>query len=331
MQPVFERAKARPARVVYAEGEDERVLRAVQSLVDGELAHPILVGRRGVIERRVRELGLRMDLHESVRLLDPALDEALFAPLVERYQKLVARRGVPPEAAARRVRTRPTVAAAMLVEAGEADAAICGGSGDWWRHMQYILQIIPKRPGVSRIYALSCLILPAGVLFLCDTHMNLEPTAEQLAEMTLLAADAVSAFGVAPKAALLSHSSFGSSHSPSARRMRQALALIRERAPALEIDGEMHGDAALAETIRHRLVPDSPLAGAANLLIMPGLDAAHIAFTLLKTAADGLPIGPLLLGTAKPVHVVSPSVTARGILNISALAALESQAPVRRG
>ncbi len=326
MRPVFERAKAAPARVVYAEGEDERVLRAVQNLVDDDMARPILIGRRGVIERRVRELGLRMDLRESVQLIDPGQDEAVFAPLVAEYQRLVARHGVPPEAAARRVRTRPTVAAILLLHAGLADAAICGGSGDWWRHMQYIMQVIPKRPEVSRIYALSCLILQAGALFICDTHMNVDPTAEQIAEMTLLAADAVRGFGLQPKAALLSYSSFGSSNAPSARRMRQALALIRERAPLLEIDGEMHADAALVEAIRRRMVPESSLTGAANLLIMPSLDAANIAFNLLKAAADGLPVGPLLLGMAKPVHVVAPSVTARGILNVSALAALEAQA-----
>ncbi len=326
MRPVFERAKATPARVVYAEGEDERVLRAVQSLVDDDMARPILIGRRAVIERRVRELGLRMDLQESVQVLDPGQDEAVFAPLVVEYQRLVARRGVPPDAAARRVRTRPTVAASMILHAGRADAAICGGSGDWGRHMQYVLQVIPKRPEVSRIYALSCLIVPAGVLFFCDTHMNIDPTAEQIAEMTLLAADSVRSFGLHPKAALLSHSSFGASNSPTARKMRRALTLIRERAPHLEIDGEMHADAALAEAIRHRLVPDSPLTGAANLLVMPDLNAANIAFNLLKAAAEGLPVGPLLLGMSKAVHVVPPSVTARGILNVSAIAALEAQA-----
>ena len=326
MRPVFERAKAAPARVVYAEGEDERVLRAVQSLVDDDMARPILIGRRAVIERRVRELGLRMDLQESVQVLDPGQDEAVFAPLVAEYQRLVARRGVPPDAAARRVRTRPTVAASMVLHAGRADAAICGGSGDWGRHMQYVLQVIPKRPEVSRIYALSCLIVPAGVLFFCDTHMNIDPTAEQIAEMTLLAADSVRSFGLHPKAALLSHSSFGASNSPSARKMRHALTLIRECAPHLEIDGEMHADAALAEAIRHRLVPDPPLTGAANLLVMPDLNAANIAFNLLKAAAEGLPVGPLLLGMAKAVHVVPPSVTARGILNVSAIAALEAQA-----
>jgi malate dehydrogenase (oxaloacetate-decarboxylating)(NADP+) len=326
MRPVFEAAKAAPARIVYAEGEDERVLRAVQTLVDDDIAQPILIGRRSVIETRVRELGLRMDLRETVRVLDPGSDEAVFAPLIPDYQRLVGRRGTPPGAAARRMRSRQTVVAAMMLHAGLADAAICGGSGDWWQHMLYVMPIIRKRPEVSRIYALSCLILQSGALFICDTYMNPDPTAEQLAEMTLLAADAVRGFGLVPKAALLSHSSFGASNTPSARKMRQALSLIRERSPDLEIDGEMHADAALAEAIRERAVPDSRLHGTANLLVMPGLDAANIAFNLLKAAADGLPVGPLLLGMSKPIHVVVPSVTARGIVNISAIAALEAHA-----
>ena len=326
MRPVFEAAKANPSRIVYSDGEDERVLRAVQTLVDDDIAQPILIGRRGVIEQRVQEMGLRMDLRESVRILDPAADEAVFAPLLADYQRLVGRRGVPPDAAARLMRTRTTVAAAMLLQSGAADAAICGGSGDWWRHMQYVMPIIPRRPDVTRIYALSCLILQAGALFVCDTHMNTDPTAEQIAEMTLLAAAEVRRFGIVPKAALLSHSSFGASNSPSARKMRQALGMIRARAPELEIDGEMHADAALSEAIRDRAVPDSRLDGTANLLIMPGLDAANIAFNLLKAAADGLPVGPLLLGMCKPIHVVVQSTTARGIVNLSAVAALEAHA-----
>ncbi|MCW3472981.1 NADP-dependent malic enzyme [Limobrevibacterium gyesilva] len=326
MRPVFEAAKAAPTRIVYAEGEDERVLRAVQTLVDDNIAEPILLGRRAVIEQRVREMGLRLDLNESVRILDPAADDDVFAPLVPDYQCLVGRRGTPAIAAARRVRNRPSVSAALLLHAGLADAAICGGSGDWWRHMLYVMPIIPRRPDVSRIYALSCLILPAGALFVCDTHMNIDPTAEQVTEMTLLAADVVRRFGLTPKAALLSHSSFGASNSPSARKMRQALAMIRDRAPDLEIDGEMHADAALVESIRDRAVPDSRLHGTANLLVMPSIDAANIAFTLLKAGADGLPVGPLLMGMSKPIHVVVPGVSARGIVNISAVAALEAQA-----
>ncbi len=326
MRPVFEAAKAAPARIVYAEGEDERVLRAAQSVLDDGIAEPILLGRRAVIEGMVRDMGLRMDLGGSVQILDPAADAAYFAPLVPRYQALVGRRGTPPVAAERRMHTRRSVAAAMMLEAGLVDAAICGGSTDWWQQMLDVMPIIPKRAEVSRLYALSCLILPAGQLFICDTYMNVDPTAEQVAEMTLLAAEAVRGFGIVPKAALLSHSSFGASNSPSARKMRTALGLIRARAPELEIDGEMHADAALVETIRHRAVADSRLEGTANLLVMPTLDAANIAFNLLKAAVDGLPVGPLLLGMSKPVHVVVPSVTARGILNVSAVAAQQAHA-----
>jgi malate dehydrogenase (oxaloacetate-decarboxylating)(NADP+) len=325
MRPVFEAAKKSIKRILYGEGEDERILRAVQTIVDDNIAEPILLGRRSVIEARVREMGLRLDLHESVRILDPATDHAVFTPLLREYQLLAGRRGVPPEAASRRVPTRSSVAAAMLLHAGEVDAAICGGSGNWWRQIQYVLPIIPRRPGVSRVYALSCLILQGGALFVADTHMVPDPTAEQIMEMTLLAAETVRDFGISPKAAILSHSSFGASDSASARKMRTALALIRARAPELEIDGEMHADAALSEAIRDRAVPDSRLSGTANLLIMPNIDAANIAFNLVKAAADGLPIGPILLGMSKPIHVLVPSVTARGIVNLSAVAALHAQ------
>ncbi len=224
------------------------------------------------------------------------------------------------------MQTRPTVLASLMLEAGEADAALCGGSGDWWRHLKYVMPIIPRAEGAERVYALSCLILQSGAVFFCDTHVNVEPTAEQVAEMTLLAAEAVRGFGVTPRAALLSHSSFGSSNSPTARRMRHALALIRERAPELEVDGEMHADAALSQALRDRAVPDSRIEGVANLLVCPTLDAANIAFTLLKAAAEGLPVGPLLLGMSRPVHVLVPTVTARGIVNMSALASMQAQA-----
>jgi malate dehydrogenase (oxaloacetate-decarboxylating)(NADP+) len=325
MSPVFERARQHPARIVYAEGEDERVLRAVQTLVDDGIAEPVLIGRRAVITQRVLDMGLRMDLHETVKIVDPELDHEYLAPLVREYQLLVGRRGTPPDAAARRMRNRPTVISAMMLQAGMVDAAICGGSGDWWRHMEYVMPIIPRRSGVRRAYALSCLILQAGAIFVCDTHMNTDPSAEEIAEMTMLAAAEVRSFGLVPKAALLSHSSFGASNSPTARKMRQALGLILAQDPDLEIDGEMHADAALSEAIRDKAVPNSTLAGTANLLIMPSLDAANISFNLLKAAADGLPLGPLLLGMSKPIHVVVPSVTARGIVNISAVAALEVQ------
>jgi malate dehydrogenase (oxaloacetate-decarboxylating)(NADP+) len=212
------------------------------------------------------------------------------------------------------------VTAALLLDAGLADAALVGGGGEWWRQMTDILPIIPKRADVGRIYAMSTLILQNGALFFCDTHVNVDPTAAQVAEMTLLAAEAVRGFGVTPKVALLSHSSFGASASPTAHKMRDALALIRERAPELEVDGEMHADAALSEALRHRLVTDSPLVGSANLLIMPNLDAANISLTLLAAATEGLQVGPVLLGMSKPVHVLVPSVTARGIVNMTALA-----------
>jgi malate dehydrogenase (oxaloacetate-decarboxylating)(NADP+) len=320
MRPVFERARSAPGRVAYAEGEDERVLRAAQTVVDEGLASPVLIGRRAVIEARTRELGLRLDFQTNARILDPDIDIDVFDSLVSQYRQLTERRGAPPESAARRLRTRPSVAAAMLLRAGQVDAALCGGLGDWWRHMTYIMPIIPRQAGTSRIYALSALILPTGVLFICDTHVNVDPSAEQIAEMTVLAADAVRRFGVTPKAALLSHSSFGASNSPTARKMREALGLVRSRAPELEVDGEMHADAALSEALRHRLVSDSPLTGSANLMIMPGLDAANIGLTLLSAASESLLVGPLLIGVSKPIHVLIPSVTARGIVNMTALA-----------
>jgi malate dehydrogenase (oxaloacetate-decarboxylating)(NADP+) len=324
MRPVFEAARKRHFRVVYSEGEDERVLRAVQTVVDEGIAQPILLGRRDKIQHRVAEMGLRMQCGRDVRILDPAQDSDTFGPLIPAYQRLVARRGVPPDAAARRMTTRATVAAGMLLRTGMADAILCGGSSAWWRQMNYLLPIIPKSADVSRVFALSAVILQSGTLFFCDTHMNVDPTAEQVAELTLLAAKAVAGFGVVPKVALLSHSDFGASNSPSARKMRQALALIRAHDPDLEVDGEMHADAALSEAIRDRVMPDSTLSGVANLLVMPNLDAANIAFNLVKAAADGLPVGPLLLGMSGPAHVLVPSVTARGIVNMTALAVAEA-------
>jgi malate dehydrogenase (oxaloacetate-decarboxylating)(NADP+) len=327
MRPVFDVARQSPRRVVYAEGEEDRVLRAVQTVVDEGLAHPTLIGRREVILEKTKQLSLRLDFNKQVRILDPLQDHAFFAPLTERYQRLVERRGVQPESAARWIATRHGIAAAMLLDAGEVDAALCGGLGDWTRQLTNILPIIPRTPGVSRLYSLSALILPNGALFFCDTHVNVDPTAEQIAEMTQLAARSVRRFGLAPKAALLSHSSFGTSHSPSAVKMRKALALLRAAKPDFEIDGEMHADAALSESLRSRNVSNSPLTGSANLLVMPTLDAANIALTLLSAATEALLVGPLLLGVSKPVHVMVPSVTARGIVNMTALAVAQAAAP----
>ncbi|GGG51843.1 malic enzyme [Caldovatus sediminis] len=326
MRPVFEAARRAPRRVVYAEGEDERTLRAVQTVLDEGLAEPILIGRRAVITERVRAMGLRMDLAQSVRVLDPETDAEVFGPLLPLYQRKVGRRGVPPDSAERRLRTRPTIAAAMVLEAGLADACIAGGTGDWMRHWHYAFDVIGMREGVGRVYALSGVIMRTGeTLFVVDTHLVVEPTPEQIAEMTCLAAEQVRAFGIVPKAALLSHSSFGASHAPSAKRMREALRLIRAREPELEVDGEMHADAALVPAIRARAVPDPALSDSANLLVAPSLDAANIAFNLVKAATDGLQIGPLLLGMRKPIHVLVPSVTARGIVNVTALAVAQAQ------
>jgi malate dehydrogenase (oxaloacetate-decarboxylating)(NADP+) len=326
MRPVFEVARQNPRRVVYAEGEEDRVLRAVQTVVDEGLAHPTLIGRRDAILAKTKQLGLRLDFNKEARILDPQADTAFFAPLTERYQRMVERRGVQPESAARWIATRHGIAAAMLLDAGEVDAALCGGLGDWTRQLSNILPIIPRQPGVTRLYSLSALILPNGALFFCDTHVNVDPTAEQIAEMTLLAAKSVRRFGLAPKAALLSHSSFGTSHSPSAIKMRKALALLRAAKPDFEIDGEMHADAALSEHLRARVVSNSTLTGSANLLVLPTLDAANIALTLLSAATEALLVGPLLLGVSKPVHVMVPSVTARGIVNMTALAVAQAAA-----
>ncbi len=320
MRPVQELARRRPARIVFAEGEDERTLRAVQTVVDEGTAEPILVGRTPVIEAKLKALGLRMALGQSVRVLHPEEQPELFAPLVELYQAKVCRRGITPSAAKRRVASRPTVAAGLLLEAGHADAAIVGGHGDWMSEWDHALSIIGARTEVSRAYACTAVITQNGTLFFVDTHLLVEPTAEQIAEMTLLAAEQVRSFGLAPKVALLSHSSFGASGAPSARKMRAALKLIHAQAPELEVDGEMHADAALVPLIRARAVPDSPLEGTANLLVFPNLDAANIAFNLMKAVADGLQVGPMLLGMNKPIHVLTPSVTARGIANLAAVA-----------
>ncbi|MBP0491900.1 NADP-dependent malic enzyme [Roseomonas indoligenes] len=323
MRPVFAAARGAGRRIVYAEGEDERTLRAVQTVLDEGIADPVLIGRREVIAEKVRSMGLRMDLDDSVRVIDPAADETL-TPLLPLYQGKVGRRGIPPDAAARALRTRPTVAATMLLETGQVDAAIVGGLGEWMTHWHQAFDIVGKRPDVGRVYAMTGVILPAGTLFFVDTHLLVEPDAEQIAEMTLLASEQVRAFGVVPRVALLSHSSFGASDAPSARKMRQALRLIRERDPSLEVDGEMHADAALEPAIRARAVADGRLTDSANLLVFPNLDAANIAYNLLKAAADGLQVGPILLGMNKPVHVMVPSTTARGIVNLSAIAASQT-------
>jgi malate dehydrogenase (oxaloacetate-decarboxylating)(NADP+) len=324
MRPVFDLALQRKRRrVAIALGEDPRVLRAAQTIVAEGLAQPVLIGRRAAIEAEAQALGLKLDLGGAIESFDPEADAAVFEPLLARYQAMVERRGVPAEDARRRLATRPSVAAALLLAAGVVDAALCGGEGDWWSHMTDVLPIVPRDAGAARIYSITGLILDEGALFIADTHVNVDPTAEQIAEMTVLAAAEVRRFGRTPRAALLCHSNFGASNSPTARKMREALRLIRQRVPDLKVDGEMHADAALNAVLRRKLVREGPLKGAANLLIMPSLDAANIALTLLAAATGALKVGPLLLGVSKPLHILTTDVTARGVVNMTALAAAQ--------
>ncbi len=319
MKPIFSTARrAKVKRIVYAEGEDERVLRAVQVAVDEKLARPVVVGRPDVVNRRVERLGLRVRAGADFELINPDQDDRYREYWTE-YLRLTARKGVSESYAKLEMRRRPTLIGAMMVRLGAADGMICGTSGPFSEHLRYVDQVIGKKPGSGVYAAMNTLMLPNRQLTIVDTHVNPEPSAEELAEITLAAADELRRFGILPKAALLSHSNFGSSDLPSARRMREALALLRRRAPALEVDGEMHGDAALDPAIRGGGVSDCVLSGAANLLVMPGIDAANIAYNLLKTAAgNNVAVGPVLLGAARPVHILTPSATVRRIVNMTA-------------
>jgi malate dehydrogenase (oxaloacetate-decarboxylating)(NADP+) len=327
MQPLFTAAKAAPRRIVYAEGEDERVLRAVQIVVDEGLARPTLIGRPQVIEQRLERLGLRVRPGNGFELVNPEFDTR-YRDYWTTYQQLAERKGVSPEYARVEMRRHTTLIGAMLMYKGEADAMLCGTFGMHAEHLRYVDQVIGLRAGVRNYAAMNAVMLPARNVFICDTYVNDEPDAEQLAEMTLLAADEIRRFGITPKVALLSASNFGSARIGSSRKMQQALALIRGLAPELEVDGEMHGDAALSEEIRLRVFPRARLRGEANLLVMPSLDAANISFNLLKTAAGGgVTIGPMLLGAARPVHILTPSATVRRLVNMTALAVADANAP----
>jgi malate dehydrogenase (oxaloacetate-decarboxylating)(NADP+) len=324
MKPVFERARQAPGRLIYAEGEDERVLRAVQVVVDEGLARPILVGRPEVVASRIERLGLRIAVERDFALVNPQSDPR-YEEYWAAYHRLMERKGVTPDAARTVVRTSTTAIAALAVELGHADAMICGVEGGYQIHLAKIRDIIGKAEGVHDLSALSLLILSKGTYFLADTYVTVEPDAEELAEMTVLAAAEVRRFGIEPRIALVSHSNFGSSAAPSADKVREALRILHTRYPELEVEGEMHADAALSEEIRTRIFPNSRLKDAANLLILPSLDAANIAFNLVKALGDGLPVGPILIGTAKPAHVLTPSVTARGVVNMSAVAVVDAQ------
>ena len=324
MQPLFAAAKRSPRRVVYAEGEDERVLRAAQVVVDEGLASPLLVGRPEVIAEKIKQFGLRLTVGVDCHVIDP-LDRTVGSDTADAYYQRVRRQGVTPELARADLSGRATLLSAMLVRQGRADAMLCGIYGRYLDHLDDVRNVIGLRQGCQTFAAMQMLILPGRQLFICDTHVNQDPSAEQVAEITLLAADAVRRFGLVPSAALLSHSSFGSSDSLSAVKMRKALASVKARDGRLEVEGEMRGDAALSKEVLDREFPHSGLSSAANLLIMPNVDAANISYNLLRMASGGgITVGAILLGAAKSVHILTPSSTVRRIVNMTALAVVDA-------
>ena len=323
MLPVFEAARGTCRRIAYGEGEDERVLRAIQDGLDEGIVRPVIVARRRILKDKLPELGLSLELDRDVEVIDPETDHLVMNELVEAYRLIAARKGVPAAEVLRHVYRRPTVTAAMLLRTGRVDAAIVGGNSEYWGQVEHVLRIVERRPGHSRVYALTGLILDPGALFITDTHMVPDPTPEQVAEMAILGATELKHFGLSPRVALLSHSNFGASHSPSARKMRAALQIVKAAAPDLKVDGEMHADAALSQPLREKLIPDTRFEGPANLLIMPNLDSANITLTALSASSSSPTVGPMLMGLAQPIHVLTPGVTARGILNLTAIAAAE--------
>ena len=323
MKPIFAAAQKAPSRVIYADGEDERILRAAQVLVEDGIAVPILIGRPAVMDSRAERFGLRFRPQRDCEIINPE-DDPRYRDYVDLFFSKVGRKGVTSDAARTIVRTNTTVIAALAVERGDADAMICGLEGRYDKHVRDIRNIIGLKAGARDYSSLSLIINGRGGYFLTDTYVTENPSAEEIAEMTVLAANHIRRFGIDPKAALLSHSNFGSRETETARKMRDALAVLRAMDVAFEVDGEMHGDAALSIATRAKAMPDSPLQGEANLLVFPTLDAANIALNLLKTMTDALHVGPILLGCRKSAHIVTPSVTSRGIVNISALAAVEA-------
>ncbi len=334
MRPVFAVAKSRPARIVYAEGEDERVLRAVQVVLDEGLAQPILVGRPEVIRMRIERAGLRLAAGRDFEVVDPA-DDPRFRAYWEAYARLMGREGVTPEAAKAAVRRSNTLISTLMVRRGEADGMLCGLVGRYDSHLEHVRAVIGMKPGMRTMAAMNALMLEQHTLFITDTYVNEEPSAEELADIATMAAAEVRRFGIPPKLAFLSHSIFGSSQRASARRMRAARDLFAQRCPDIECDGELQGDAALSESVRRSHLPDSTLSGAANLLVLPNIDAANILFNVLKiTGGHGVTVGPVLLGAALPAHILAPATTVRRIVNMTALAvadAAEAAAATRTG
>jgi malate dehydrogenase (oxaloacetate-decarboxylating)(NADP+) len=324
MEPVFAAAKVAQKQIALAEGEDDRVLRAAQLIVDESLGRPVLVGRPDVINPRIESLGLRLEDGRNCEIVCFENDRR-YEESWREYYDLVRRSGVTQTLAREGMRNRSTLIAAMLLRRGDVDAMLCGTSGAFAEHLNYVRQVIGLRDGVRTLGTMNMVILGGRPLFMCDTYVNFDPSPEQLAELTLLAAEEVRRFGLVPSVALLSHSSFGSADSPSAGKMRAALALIQLQAPDLAVEGEMHADAALSKRVLDRVFPDSHLAEEANLLIMPSLDAANIAFNLLRVAAGGgVTVGPILLGADKSAHILTQTATVRGILNMTALAVVDA-------
>ena len=324
MKPVFAAARENPKRIIFSEGESEKVLRAVQQVVDEGLARPILIGRPEVVIHNIERFGLRMAVERDFELVNPDSDPR-FNQLWQHYHSLMERKGVSVEYAKKEVRRRTTLIGALLLKFGYGDGLICGTYGMHRLHREFVEDVLGRREGVDHLYTVNLLSLPGRTLFLADTYVNYDPTPEQIVEMTRLAAEEMKRFGIEPRVALLSHSSFGSADSPTAEKMRTALRLLHERHPELQVEGEMHGDSALDAKHRLQIFPNAKMREDANLLIFPTLDAANIAFNLLKNAAGGgMTVGPILLGAAKPVHILTPSATVRRIINITALTVVEA-------
>jgi malate dehydrogenase (oxaloacetate-decarboxylating)(NADP+) len=323
MKPMFEQAQADIQRVVLSEGESSRVLNAAQILVDDGICHPVLIGRPEIIQSKIEDMSLRLTIGNGISVLDP-LNNPRFEQHVKSYHKLMERAGVSPEYAANVVRTRPTALGALMVREGEADALLCGTQGAYARHIRYLVDVIGIRDNVTDISALMLLILGTGTVFLTDTHVTVNPSAEEMAETAFMASKIVKRFGMVPKVAMLSHSNFGSRNNESALKVRKAVQLVKERYPDLAVEGEMHADAALSEETRKRVFPNASYRGGANLMVMPNLDSANITYNMVKALGDGLPVGPMLMGLNKPAHVVTESTTVRGIVNLCAVAAVDA-------
>ncbi|MDX1550703.1 MAG: phosphate acyltransferase, partial [Lysobacter spongiicola] len=324
MKPVYDRARADCKRVVYAEGEEPVVLRAVQTVIDEKLARPILIGRPDVINSRIEKLGLRMRQGVDFELTN-IHDDPRFHEYWQQYHALTERRGVTIDAAKSLIRSRPSLIAALMIERGEADAMICGLVGRFHKKLGYLRSVFDFDPGVTGTAAMTGVINEAGAWFFLDTHVQLDPTAEQIAEATMQATYRLKLFGVDPKVALLSHSNFGSHDNPSAAKMRRVREILAKRAPRLEVDGEMMADTAWSDALRKRIFPNTTLHGRANLFVLPNLDAANITYNMFRVATDGVALGPILMGLDKPAHILTPDSTSRRVVNLTAIAAVDAQ------